>query len=191
MLNPIEPAPNKGIIGVYEQITGLLPVKGTTNVHGIIQYYVSWNVNGGAYTSEHLVPDFVKQTFCTSLNFNDGETYTFNIRSIDIVGNTYNESRTVFIDRSHPHINNVWLEKDGYKGLFVHNTTDLSKMQMTFEALDPHSGLKFIHWIFGTSDTSTELLRGNIAVGRMTNVSQSETNIPINLHAFVSLGFSK
>ncbi|KAH3708862.1 hypothetical protein DPMN_068321 [Dreissena polymorpha] len=167
VLNPIEPEPNGLINGIYEQSTGLLPVSGTPNVHGITKYFVSWRLNNGHDYPEKLVQDFQNQSLCTHLNISDGQTYTFNIRPVDIVNNTYNESRTVYIDRSHPHINNIWLKKDGYETLYVHNSTDLSKMQMTFDALDPHSGLHTINWVFGIADTSTVLLQEHLAVNKI------------------------
>ncbi|KAH3799514.1 hypothetical protein DPMN_153124 [Dreissena polymorpha] len=171
LLNEIESEPHGHITGVYEQTTGLLPVGGTPNVHGIIQYFVSWKLNNGAFTEEQLVPNFLNQRFCTNLNVADGQTYTFNIRPVDIVDNTFNESTTVYIDRSPPHINNIWLKKDGYEMLYVHNSTDLSKMQMTFDALDSHSGLKNIKWEFGIADTSTTLTSGYLSVVQIKNVS--------------------
>ncbi|KAH3774605.1 hypothetical protein DPMN_175987 [Dreissena polymorpha] len=171
LLNKIESEPDGIITGVYEQTTGLLPVGGTPNVHGIIEYYVSWKLNNGAFTVEQLVPNFLNQRFCTNLNIADGQTYTFNIRAVDIVDNSFNESRTVYIDRSPPHINNIWLKKDGYEMLYVHNSTDLSKMQMTFDALDPHSGLHKIKWEFGIAVTSTVLTTGYLPVVPIKNVS--------------------
>ncbi|KAH3802479.1 hypothetical protein DPMN_156157 [Dreissena polymorpha] len=169
LFNPIESEPHGHITGVYEQTTGLLPVGGTPNVHGIVQYFVSWKLNNGAFSVEQLVPDFLNQRFCTNLSVADGQTYTFNIRPVDIVDNTFNESRTVYIDRSPPLINNIWLKKDGYEMLYVHNSTDLSKMQMTFDALDPHSGLYNIKWEFGIADTSTVLASGYLPVGQIKN----------------------
>ncbi|KAH3802487.1 hypothetical protein DPMN_156165 [Dreissena polymorpha] len=170
LFNPIESEPHGHITGVYEQTTGLLPVGGTPNVHGIVQYFVSWKLNNDAFSVEQLVPDFLNQRFCTNLSVADGQTYTFNIRPVDIVDNTFNESRTVYIDRSPPLINNIWLKKDGYEMLYVHNSTDLSKMQMTFDALDPHSGLHNIIWEFGIADTYTVLTSGVSPVGNMQNV---------------------
>ncbi|XP_052238458.1 uncharacterized protein LOC127849748 [Dreissena polymorpha] len=101
--------------------------------------------------------------------WNENRTYTFNIRPVDIADNTFNESRTVYIDRSPPHLTNIWLMKDGYEMLYVHNSTDLSKMQMTFDALDPHSGLQMISWEFGIADTTTVLIGGNIGVVEAKN----------------------
>jgi len=157
----------------YEQISGEIPVSGTPNVHGIVKYMVSWKLNDGPFSQEIEVPDFLNQTYCQLLPLTDGETYIFNVRPFDIVGNTHNESRTVFIDQSVPQITEIWLEKDGYDQLFVHDSTDLSKMQMTFDAFDAHSGILKIHWRFGIADTSTELISEHLSVVKSQNVSIS------------------
>ncbi|XP_052791867.1 uncharacterized protein LOC128226010 isoform X2 [Mya arenaria] len=174
LLNPIEPLSHVLITGSYDQITGELPVSGTSNVYGIIAYNVSWRLNHGSFSEEKPVPSFNNQSICKNLNVKDGDTYTVNVKAIDIVGNTLSDSRTVFIDRSAPHLNNVSLEKDGYEVLFVHKSSDLSDMKMTFDAFDPHSGLSNIYWTFGIADTMTELLNEHLGV-RTTNNSCSST----------------
>jgi len=173
LFNGVEAAPFGLITGTYEQISGQLPVSGTPNVHGIVKYIISWTLNDRPFSTEIEVPDFLNQTFCNHLPVKDGETYVFNVRPVDIVGNTYNESRTLFIDQSVPQITEIWLEKDGYEQLFVHDSTDLSKMQMTFDAFDLHSGIMKIHWRFGVADTSTELISEHLAVRKPQNVSNN------------------
>ncbi|XP_052788821.1 uncharacterized protein LOC128223586 [Mya arenaria] len=164
LLNPIEPDLHGLISGSYEQRTGEIPVSGTSNVYGIIAYDVSWSLNHGSFSEEKPVPSFTNQSFCKHLSVEDGDTYTLNVRAVDIAGNTLSDNRTVFIDRSAPLVTDIWLEKDGYEMLFVHNSTDLSKMKMTFNALDPHSGLSKIQWTFGIVDTTTELLSEHLAI---------------------------
>jgi len=171
LLNGVESDPHGLITRTYEQISGALPVSGTKNVDGIVKYLISWKLNDGPFSTEIEVPDFLNQTFCRLLPVNDGETYNFIVRPVDIVGNTYNESRTLFIDQSVPQITQIWLEKDGYDQLFVHDSTDLSKMQMTFYAFDSHSGLLKIHWRFGIADASTELISEHLALKKPQNVS--------------------
>ncbi|XP_053396792.1 uncharacterized protein LOC123551182 [Mercenaria mercenaria] len=175
LLNPIEPAPHGLITGIYEQNSGVLPVSGTKNVNGIVKFMISWSLNGGHPTSEIVVPEFQNQSYCNDFDVKDGQTYTIAVRSIDIAGNTYKENRTVSIDRSVPHINNIWLRKDGYKTLFVHHETDLSTMQLYFEALDLHSGIRMVQWAFGITDPGTELSTGSISV-----VVPNEKSCPTN-----------
>ncbi|XP_052788827.1 uncharacterized protein LOC128223594 [Mya arenaria] len=185
LLNAIEPDPHGLITGLYEQITGEIPVSGTSNVYGIIAYNVSWSPNHGSFSVENPVPTFTNQSFCKDLNVKDGDTYTLNVKAIDIVGNTLSDNQTVFIDRSAPHLNNIWLKKDGYEMLFVHNSTDLSKMKMTFNALDPHSGLSKIHWTLGIADTMAELLDERLAVRTIKSCSAAECYCPdIGICAF-------
>ena len=171
LLNPILREPHGLVSGIYEQHDGILPVAGTPNVYGIVKTMVSWSFNGGSPSAEIPVPSFQNQSYCKDFKVKDGQTYTLFIRSIDIANNTLIENRTVHIDRSVPHINNIWLTKDGYKVLFVHHTTDLSKMQLNFEALDPHSGIMRIEWAFG--NTVQELSSGSISVGSIDEVSIS------------------
>ncbi|XP_053380297.1 uncharacterized protein LOC128548823 [Mercenaria mercenaria] len=159
LLGKINPAAHGLITGIYEQQTGLLSVSGTSNVHGIVQFKFSWSLDG-VLSPVIVVPKLFDQSYCHSLHLKDGQTYILNIEAIDIVNNTLSENRTVFIDRSVPHINNIWLMKNGIKRLYIHDDIDLSAMNMTFEALDPHSGLLNIEWTFKTMDTGHELGSG-------------------------------
>ncbi|XP_062620625.1 uncharacterized protein LOC134282208, partial [Saccostrea cucullata] len=81
--------------------------------------------------------------------------------------NTINETIAVHIDTSVPDIVEMYLIKDGVRHLFVHNSTDLSRMKISFRALDEHSGLNSIEWMLGTSPDGGELGRGSIAVNRL------------------------
>ncbi|XP_053381647.1 uncharacterized protein LOC123555884 isoform X2 [Mercenaria mercenaria] len=161
---PISSDPNKLIKGLYEQENGQLPVSGTHNLFGITSFNFSWSLNGKSFSPEIVVPDFLNQTYCHRLSMSDGQTYTVNIKAIDILNNTFLENRTVHIDRTVPHINNIGLEKRDEKRLFVHDDTDLSQMRLIFDALDPHSGLLNIQWKFGTSDAGHELGSGAIGI---------------------------
>ncbi|KAL4218489.1 hypothetical protein ACF0H5_023223 [Mactra antiquata] len=169
LLNPIAPEPNGLIQGVYEHLQAPLSVNGTPNTDGIISFMVAWNVNGDSFSKEVKVSDFLNQTFCKNVGVKDGDIYTFQIRPIDIVGHTYAENRTVGIDRSVPHIKNIWLTKAGYLPLFVHDSRDLSKMVFTFDAIDPHSGISSIKYSFGVADDSLELTTGMLAVKKLSN----------------------
>lgn len=170
LLNPIEPDPFGLIQGLYEQTDGVLPVSGTPNIFGITRFMMSWSLDGNPFTQETEVQNPLNQSLCKNFNVKDGQTYQINIRPIDIANNTYNETRTVHIDRSVPHIENIWLSKDGYHTLFVHHNTDLSNMSLHFDAFDPHSGIRMIEWSFGTSDSGTELSNGKIRVGALNKV---------------------
>ena len=155
------------ISGIYEQNTGILPVSGTTNVYGITRFMFSVALDNAPFSIETEVPDFQTQHFCTILHPNDGDTYRLNIRAVDIVNNTLSEEKTLYIDRSIPHIENIELVKDGYRKLFVHDQIDLSKMNLQFDAFDLHSGIRTVEWSFGIADYSNSLDSGAIAVNRV------------------------
>ncbi|KAH3791757.1 hypothetical protein DPMN_145247 [Dreissena polymorpha] len=155
LLNSIEPHPSVPITGGYEQITGPLPVSGTPNVHGIIQYNISWKVRNGDFGPEHIVPNFQSQNFCIGLNVSDGQAYVFNVRPIDIVNNTFNESRIVYIDRTPPYVSNVTLTLDNYKINYLKSVMDAAKLVVKLNAFDPHSGLQEVRWVLETEKTSS------------------------------------
>ncbi|XP_060552014.1 uncharacterized protein LOC132713433 isoform X3 [Ruditapes philippinarum] len=171
LLGKINPDSHGLIKGIYEQNNGVLPVSGTPNVHGITGFKFSWGRDGVITSSDTIVPKFLQQSYCHSFNLRDGQIYNVRIEAIDIVNNTHAENRTVYIDRSVPHINNIWLMKNGVKRLFVHDGTDLSKMNLTFEALDPHSGLLNIEWTFETMDPKQQLGTGVIGVSQLEKES--------------------
>lgn len=171
LLGEINPDPHGLITGIYEQQNGTLPLTGTPNVYGIIDFRFSWSLNGNSTAYTITVPDPLNQSYCHSFALKDGQTYTLNIEAIDIVNNTLSESRKVHIDRTVPHINNIWLTKDGVKRLYVHDDIDLSKMNLTFEALDQHSGLLNIEWTFEIMDSGLALGTGVIGVAIVEKVA--------------------
>ena len=176
LLNPVESDPSGLIDKLFDQQTGKLPITGTPNIYGIINFKFSWSLNDGKLSSDLDVPHFQRQNYCHSFNLRDGETYHINIEAIDIASNSFTENRTVHIDRSVPHINNIWLVKDDVHRLFVHDRIDLSEMKLYFEALDPHSGIREMHWVFGTSDSGSELLNGSIGVNSLDKVSAAKSS---------------
>ncbi|WAR13865.1 hypothetical protein MAR_003970 [Mya arenaria] len=171
LLNPVTPAQFNLIPtdSVYEQNKGLLPVSGTTNVDGIIQFNLNWlrfDRFGFKGSDEQAVQNFTRQRTCKSLNMSDGDTFVFHVNAIDIVNNSLVRNRTVFIDRTIPNVNNIYLVKNGEHMLFVHDSTELSTMLLYFEAFDIHSGVQNVLWKLETSDRSLTL--GDGAIGAVT-----------------------
>lgn len=167
LLNEIEPDYHGLISGIYEQNDGILPVSGTENVYGIVQYTFAFSRNESSFSPLIAVPNFPSQTFCKSFILNDGDTYSLEIGAIDIVNNSYSEIKTVHIDRSVPEIANIWLVKGAHKRIFVHDKTDLSTMELQFDAYDLHSGIKTVEWFFGTADDMANVMEnGSIRVLR-------------------------
>ncbi|WAR31814.1 hypothetical protein MAR_034356 [Mya arenaria] len=58
--------------------------------------------------------------------------------------------------------------------LFVHSSTDLSKMKITFHALDKHSGISSVAWIFGSAKSDKELVSWQIGGQKVTEICYSD-----------------
>ncbi|XP_061173566.1 uncharacterized protein LOC133182735, partial [Saccostrea echinata] len=152
--------------GVYEQYNGQLPVKGTPNLHGILEFRYVFAINSRVLDNK-TAPNFLNQSVCEKYSLRDGETYDVTIIPRDVMNNTVRETIAVHIDASVPDIVEMYLIKDGMRHLFVHNSSDLSRMTISFKALDEHSGLYSIEWMLGTSPDGGELGRGSMAVNRL------------------------
>ncbi|KAK3589123.1 hypothetical protein CHS0354_017089 [Potamilus streckersoni] len=160
----------------YDQIHGHLPISGTPNVDGIVEFYYQWKLKGSVLPlTLKKVTNVKDQSFCENFKLSDGETYTFLIKPIDINNRSINENITVHIDSSRPEIDNIWLTKDGYKQLYVHYSSDLSKMVLEFEAMDAHSGLRSIEWKLGTASGLNNIGSGAISVNRSPNETVCST----------------
>lgn len=68
----------------------------------------------------------------------DGDWVETTIIAVDIMNNTLTDFVTTKIDSTNPLIKDMYLVKDGYRQINAHNSTDLSEMNMTFTAYDPH-----------------------------------------------------
>ncbi|XP_021374355.1 uncharacterized protein LOC110463804 [Mizuhopecten yessoensis] len=167
LLQPIKPDYHGHITGIYEQISGLLPVSGTENVHGITVFYFSFANDTKTIHTKEKVPNFTSQKICLSPTVNDGETYRFDVEAQDIMKHSYSEYLYTHIDSSRPKIFDIGLTKDGYKLLNVHNSSDLSKMVLEFNALDIHSGLYSADWSLGTSLGGSDIGNGSVGVSRL------------------------
>ena len=119
------------------------------------------------------VPDFLNENV-TVLNHTlaDGDTWIINITAIDIMENMLTDNVVIYVDKSQPIIQNMYLVRDNYKYLYVHNSTDLSEMDFYFEAFDPHSGIRQIKWRLGTKYGGNDIGQGFLTVPRLQlNVS--------------------
>lgn len=173
-LRPIEADSHGLITTAYDQTTGPIPVSGTTNVHGItnFEYSLTKELNGQNITvSMDSIPDVTSQSVCISSDFQDGDTYIFTIQAYDIVRNEFLEYILFSIDSSPPVISNAGLVRDGHEELFVHNSTELFKMTLEFDAYDTHSGLIQVLWKF--YENNPERLIGQGAEG----VQHTETKV--------------
>ena len=144
LLLPIREETNTShpIEGVFEQETGDLPVSGTPNVHGLVNFMYQYNktsIHGDEVTQFLDVPNTLSQKLSLhETKIEDGDIMEITIKAIDIMNNTNQDRITLYIDSSPPIIEKIYLVKDGYRYIFVHNETDLSKMNMVFTSYDVH-----------------------------------------------------
>ena len=87
------------------------------------------------------------------INTKDGDAFNFIIRPIDIVGNTFNESRTVFIDNSEPFLNDLSIRDKTKDDNFTHVIKDSEPLVLDVETYDNHSGISALKWVFGKRST--------------------------------------
>ena len=161
------------VTGIFEQTDEPLPVSGTPNVHGITSFKYKYNKispssNVSApYHEISTVTD--QQVTLNNLPIEDGDAVDVSILATDIMGNTIDDSFRMFIDSSPPILQNLWLMKDGYKQLYVHNSKDLTDMEFVFEAFDPHSNLKTVKWTLGTTSKGHDIGSGALPVVKPNN----------------------
>ena len=183
-LNPIEAHPHGLFQGVYEQTNGAIPVNGTKNVHGITEFRYSVFKTGINVVFNQSILNFLSQRLCipqSVLSTSDGETITVTLHMFDLVHHTMEENSTVYMDSSGPEISDIWLEKDGRHQIYVHDSTDLSEMQLVFKAFDSHSGLHSVQWFIGTSDDEGHFGHGALGVIRL-NGGVSKVILSIVIH---------
>ncbi|CAC5378371.1 unnamed protein product [Mytilus coruscus] len=168
--NPLRPIKSENSIpGVYDQISGLLPVKGTENVNGLINFYYALFRNDINVVASGKVMNFTSQSLCLKSSINDGDTFLLRLQARDIMNHTLNDSIQVHIDRSVPEIADIWLIRNGTKQLYVHHNSDLSTIYLEFKAFDLHSGIREIKWAFGIYENNTVLIEKAIAVEETNN----------------------
>ncbi|KAH3799927.1 hypothetical protein DPMN_153551 [Dreissena polymorpha] len=174
VLNPIKPNSLIPVDSIYEQNKGILPVSGTPNIDGIVGFVFHWTRKRQFHvniTGSETVPVFQNQQFCKALDMEDGDTFYIQVEAIDIANNRLGSNRTLFIDRTAPQIVNIGLLKNGVMQLFVHDTTDLSRMTLYFETYDSHSGIRNVKWTVGIVDTRVELGSGVLAANNVKEVT--------------------
>lgn len=153
--------------GVFEQLNGSLSINGTENVNGIVKFEFMYMINNQTVNTEREV-SYLNKHVCRNIPIKDGDKVNFTILAVDIMGNNLKDSVIVLIDTSVPDIENVWLRRNKYGEVYVHNSRELSKMKLHFNAYDTESGLKTIHSFLGLQDGGSELGNGTIAVNILT-----------------------
>jgi len=74
------------------------------------------------------------------------------VGAVDIMGAKLVDSILFRVDRTPPELAGISLSKGSEHGLFVHDSGDLSLMDVSFEASDIHSGLMELRWTITESD---------------------------------------
>jgi hypothetical protein len=183
-LLPIDPVLNGLISPSYDIFSGHFSSTGTPNIHGIVNFtYSVSRENANIYTNK-AVSNVLDESICLSIPaINDGDNISFSITANDISWNSLTESIYHYIDSSPPLIENAWLTKNGKSQLFVHSTTDLSKMIVEFESFDLHSGLFKVEWTFGILDTNEIVGIGAIGTRKINaSVSNQLLNLSNRIH---------
>ncbi|CAG2202817.1 unnamed protein product [Mytilus edulis] len=139
---PIKTEPHNAIEGIYDQISGILPVTGMNNVNGLTDFFYALIRNAGTVVGSGRVMNFTSQSICLNPSMNDGDTFLLRLQARDIMNHTLNDSIQVHIDRSVPEIADIWLIRNGKKQLYVHHSSDLSTIYLEFKAFDLHSGIR-------------------------------------------------
>ena len=143
------------VSGVFEQETHPLPVSGTPNVHGIVDFQYALNVRRFNGTEEHyhyqsiidLTTEGVLLTYIVLL---DGDLLQIDIKAEDIMINSIIDSTTVHFDSSPPTMESLGLWKDDEEVLYIERYTSLANLDLKFMANDPHSGIWKIYVKLGT-----------------------------------------
>ena len=105
--------------GVFEQLTGELPVSGTANVDGIVDFeyaYFKLSPDGNETGQYKAVPNPLEQKLTLSeVTVEDGDVVYISLRAKDIMNNTEQDTIRLNIDSSPPLIQDMYLTKDGYR----------------------------------------------------------------------------
>ena len=150
--------------GQYDQIVGPLPVNGTQNVNGLIEFNYFLNKNNNTAVLNGKVSNFMSESVCLIAHIDDGDIFTFEIQAKDIMNHTLNDSVSVNIDTTVPEITDIWLVRGGQEQIYVHHSSDLSLMTIKFKSFDIHSGLREVKWAFGVYENKTVLIEKAVGI---------------------------
>lgn len=160
--------------GKRDHIEGDLNVNGTLNVNGIVKFqYKIYTYKGESKKYQpHLlcnwtdIPDFPNQLMNVTLShgIDNGNNYIFYIKAIDFMRNEVIDFIEIQTDNTKPNILNAELHFQEFTTVFVHNSLDLSKMNLTFKSQDPQTGLHTVRWLLGTDKHLDDIGSGSLPV---------------------------
>ena len=126
LLLPIRGDGNLSISGVFEQETGELPVSGTDNVDGVVNFLYHYIRHSPREYEEQNFTDVIdplsQQLLLDNTTIRDGDTLQVTIKAVDIMNNTLDSSITLYIDSTPPQIFNI--QFDSAKGQIQFNSFD-------------------------------------------------------------------
>ena len=158
------------IRGQYDQTVGPLPVYGTQNINGLTEFNYCLKKNNNTAVLNGKVPNIMSESVCLTTHIKDGDIFTFEIQAKDIMNHTLNDSVSVNIDTSVPEITDIWLVRAGQEQIYVHHSSDLSLMTITFKSFDIHSGLREVKWAFGVYENKTVLIEKAVGITAINTV---------------------
>ncbi|CAC5386461.1 unnamed protein product [Mytilus coruscus] len=176
-------APGEPKIVVYEDLYGDRTNVQINNVHAIVDFQVSYQVDSSDSITTSVkdsqpftsVSNIYNQYDILTLDWADGDQLTATVKAIDVLDKTNQETIVVYRDATPPIIENVWLTKGDRLNVSVHSLEDFTKMTIEWEAYDLHSGLDSVYWRL--YDSKTGVLHGHediIAQGHSTNLTHCE-----------------
>ena len=71
---------------------------------------------------------FDQRMIYRGLSLDDGKRFVFHIRGYDVMGVFAEDNATVWIDKSAPVIENLWLTRGDFLNISVHNVTELEDL---------------------------------------------------------------
>ncbi|XP_062616047.1 uncharacterized protein LOC134277752 [Saccostrea cucullata] len=162
-LNAVKPYIN--IEDLYDDHTGKRSIKELPNVHGCVEFLVSFNIQNktGIKSSKNFtrVHDLEDESEFLTLNWTDGDKADITVRAVDIFDKFLDETVTIYRDATPPHIEQLWLTRGDRLNISVHNMEDFAKMTIEWIAYDLHSGLQSISWRLFDNYTGESILHGH------------------------------
>lgn len=152
---------------------GLLPRAGTHSSEGVSQMHYAVQLNPNKPLTPPNPADFSSSTNVALANLSltaarkDSDEIAIWLKATDLHGQSKMDSIALVVDSSAPELQNIWLAG----GLQLFGSDDFSKLQFSFEAHDPHSGLEGVKWSIGTSSGGNDIGHGNVPLQSFAQVS--------------------
>ena len=144
LLLPIVSDPDETITGIFEQETGELPVSGTPNVDGIVNFMYRFKQisnDSEQQTRFTNVPYPLNESLLLDIPLSDGDSLLIYIKAIDIMNHTLVDYISLNIDSSPPIIEEMCLITGNHTvcgAYLVHSARDFESIKLLFKCKDEH-----------------------------------------------------